>query len=213
MNNMKHILRGIFFLSITILVAQNKENKKKYDYVITIKTKFGDMKALLFDETPLHKENFLKLVRQKFYDSTTFHRIIPNFMIQGGDPNSKDNDPNNDGMGGPGYTIPAEIKPELKHIRGAISAARLPDAINPQKESSGSQFFIVQNPEGAPYLDGHYTVFGEVFDDLEVIDMIANQPRDYKDRPLENIYMVITAEKMSKKKIKKLYGYSKNTFK
>lgn len=194
--------------------AQKQDKKKsKFDYVVSIKTEFGEMKALLFDETPLHKENFLKLAKEKFFDSTTFHRIIPNFMIQGGDPNSKDKDPNNDGQGGPGYTIPAEFRPQLKHVRGAIAAARMGDQVNPKKESSGSQFYIVQNPQGTPFLDGQYTVFGVVFDNLEIIDKIVNQPKDGRDRPKENIRMTISVEKIKKKKIEKLYSYSKATFK
>lgn len=187
--------------------AQDKKAQSKYDYIIVIATDSGTMKGILFDETPLHKANFIKLVNEKFFDGTTFHRIIPNFMIQGGDPNSKDNNPGNDGMGGPGYTVKAEIVPQLKHQRGAISAARLGDYVNPNKESSGSQFFIVQNREGTPFLDGGYTVFGEIFDNLEVIDKIVSAPRDGNDRPIKDIKMTVTVQKVKRKKILKLYGY------
>lgn len=119
------------------------KNRKKDD-VVTISTRFGEMKALLFDETPKHKENFLKLAKEGFFNGTTFHRVIKDFMIQGGDPNSKDDNPGNDGQGGPGYTIEAEFNPKFFHVKGALSAARLGDGQNPQKRSSGSQFYIVQ---------------------------------------------------------------------
>jgi peptidyl-prolyl cis-trans isomerase B (cyclophilin B) len=118
---------------------------QKKDFVVTIKTKYGEMAAILYDETPKHKENFLKLVREKYYDSLLFHRVIEGFMIQGGDPESKKSPPNQQlGNGGPGYTIPAEFSPKFFHEKGALSAARLSDAMNPEKASSGSQFYIVQ---------------------------------------------------------------------
>lgn len=115
------------------------------DYVVTIKTKHGDMVAILYDETPKHKENFIKLAKEHFFDSTLFHRVIEGFMIQGGDPESKTAVPGQPlGRGGPGYTIDAEINPKFIHERGALSAARLSDEQNPTKASSGSQFYIVQ---------------------------------------------------------------------
>lgn len=108
-----------------------------------IETPFGRMVVRLYDETPIHRDNFAKLVAEEFYDGTTFHRIQAGFMIQGGDPNSKDDDPLNDGQGDPGYTLPAEIQPQLLHKRGALAAARHPDQINPEKRSNGSQFYLV----------------------------------------------------------------------
>ena len=115
------------------------------DYIVTIKTRHGDMKAILYDETPQHKENFIKLATDGFYDSTMFHRVIRDFMIQGGDPNSKGAKAGARlGNGGPGYTVPAEFNKELFHKKGALSAARQGDQVNPKKESSGSQFYIVQ---------------------------------------------------------------------
>lgn len=115
------------------------------DYVITIKTKYGDMVAVLYDETPKHKENFIKLAQEHFFDSTLFHRVIEGFMIQGGDPESKSAVPGQPlGRGGPGYTIEAEFNPKFIHERGALSAARLGDQQNPTKASSGSQFYVVQ---------------------------------------------------------------------
>lgn len=112
--------------------------------VAVIETRFGKIILKFYEnDAPKHVANFKKLAKEGFYNGTTFHRVIPNFMIQGGDPNSKDNDPFNDGQGGPGYTIPAEIK--RMHVRGALAAARQGDQVNPQKASSGSQFYIVQN--------------------------------------------------------------------
>jgi peptidyl-prolyl cis-trans isomerase B (cyclophilin B) len=118
---------------------------QKKDHVVTIKTSFGDMVAILYDETPKHKENFIKLAKQGFYDSLLFHRVMPEFMIQGGDPQSKNAKAGARlGNGGPGYTIDAEFNSNFFHERGALSAARLADNMNPQKASSGSQFYIVQ---------------------------------------------------------------------
>ena len=124
-------------------------------------------------------ENFKKLARKGFYDGTTFHRIIPGFMIQGGDPNTKDDDPNNDGTGGPGHKIKAEFS-DTPHRRGIVSMARASDP-----DSAGSQFFIVL--KNSSFLDGKYTVFGEVIEGMEVADKIVQQPRNRRDRPLENI--------------------------
>lgn len=109
-----------------------------------VETPHGRMVVRLYDETPVHRDNFKRLVEEGFYDGTTFHRIIEGFMIQGGDPNSRDDDPGNDGEGGPGYTLPAEIYPYLYHKRGALAAARQGDPVNPERRSSGSQFYIAQ---------------------------------------------------------------------
>lgn len=131
-------------LAFTLLFLFSSCAQKK-DYVITIKTDMGDMVAILYDETPKHKENFIKLAQENFYDSLLFHRVIEGFMIQGGDPDSKNGQPGQRlGMGGPGYTVDAEFNPKLFHHKGALSAARMGDAQNPAKASSGSQFYIVQ---------------------------------------------------------------------
>jgi cyclophilin family peptidyl-prolyl cis-trans isomerase len=132
----------VIILSICLFIitgcAQNK------DHVVTIKTSYGDMIAILYDETPKHKENFIKLAKEHFYDSTLFHRVIEGFMIQGGDPDSKKAQGGQPlGRGGPGYTIDAEFNPKFFHEKGALSAARLGDQQNPAKASSGSQFYIV----------------------------------------------------------------------
>ncbi|RNI25829.1 peptidylprolyl isomerase [Rufibacter latericius] len=201
--------KSLYLLALLVLlgVTAFAQKKSKKDYLVTISTNQGTIRLVLFEDTPKHRENFLKLVKQKFYDGTTFHRVINDFMIQGGDPNTKDEDPNNDGAGDPGYTVPAEILPHHKHIYGALAAARMGDNMNPKRESSGSQFYLVENHEGVPFLDNQYTVYGQVIDGLSVIDKIAEQPKDYRDRPATDIKMTVTAKKMPKKKITKLYGY------
>ncbi|GGK58411.1 peptidylprolyl isomerase [Rufibacter glacialis] len=201
--------RSLLLVALLVLLgtAGMAQKKSKKDYLITISTPQGTMRLVLFEDTPKHRENFLKLVKDKFYDGTTFHRVIDGFMIQGGDPNSKDDDPHNDGAGSPGKTIPAEILPHHKHVYGALAAARMGDQMNPKRESSGSQFYLVENQEGVPFLDNQYTVYGQVIDGLSVIDKIAEQPKDYRDRPTTDIKMKVTADKMPKKKITKLYGY------
>ena len=258
------------------------------DYLVTIETPYGDMKAILYDETPQHKENFIKLIKAGFYDSLLFHRVMNEFMIQGGDPLSKNATPGSPlGTGGPGYTVPAEFLKHLIHEKGALAAARQPDNMNPEKASSGSQFYVVHgkvwtenelttdmnklgmaarqmmaDPQydsikqvlfkvyeeeggnaygsklveireyienamgidaskdfpadrlevyttkgGSYHLDDEYTVFGKVIDGLEVIDKIAEQPTDRRDRPTNDIPMVISVEEVKKKEITKLYGY------
>jgi peptidyl-prolyl cis-trans isomerase B (cyclophilin B) len=131
-------------LTVMILALVSGCAQKKKD-VVTIKTNYGDMVAILYDETPQHKANFIKLAKEHFFDGTLFHRVIPGFMIQGGDPDSKKAVAGERlGTGGPGYTVPAEFNPKLFHEKGALSAARLGDEQNPTKASSGSQFYIVQ---------------------------------------------------------------------
>ena len=134
---------SVFFSSVCFVIVSGCAQNK--DHVITIETEYGDMVVILYDETPKHKENFIKLAEEHFFDSTLFHRVIEGFMIQGGDPLSKSSSPGQPlGTGGPGYTIDAEFNPKFLHERGALSAARLPDQRNPTKASSGSQFYIVQ---------------------------------------------------------------------
>ena len=149
-----------------------------------IETKYGNIVIeLLPDVAPKHVENFIKLSKDGFYDGTTFHRVIPGFMIQGGDPNSKDNDRSNDGMGGPGYTINAEFS-EISHKRGILSMARSNDP-----NSAGSQFFIVVKDSGQ--LDRQYTVFGRVIEGMDVADKIVSVEKDGNDNPLEKVEMKI----------------------
>lgn len=264
----------------TSFIAADNQSK------VLIHTEFGDIKIVLFNETPKHKENFLKLVKNGTLDSTLFHRVIKSFMIQGGDPDSKKAQKGAAlGNGDVGYTLPAEIHPNLYHKRGALAAARQGDDVNPNKESSGCQFYIVEgsvwtdssldqlvqqrwyqpakqkifdayinkpenantkaafiraqmraqmqrNPDslnywisqinpiieaefaksphreltaeqrktyttfgGTPFLDGQYTVFGEVVSGMEVVDVIASQPKDKNDRPLRDVRMTVKVVK------------------
>src|SRR5690349_6310632 len=151
-----------------------------------IKTKFGDIEIKLFpDEAPKHVENFIKLAKSGFYNGTIFHRVIPGFMIQGGDPNTKDlNKKELYGMGGPGHSVKAEFN-DVPHKRGIVSMARSNDP-----DSAGSQFFIVV--EDSPFLDGKYTVFGQVVKGMGVADKIVTQPRDGRDNPTERFEMTVT---------------------
>jgi cyclophilin family peptidyl-prolyl cis-trans isomerase len=226
----------LILLGLTTLIAQNTfaQQPSKKEYLVTIKTDKGVMHAILFDEAPKHKANFIKLSKDKFYNGLLFHRVIPDFMIQGGDPNSKNaKDDDRIGNGDNGYKIPAEFSPKLFHQKGALAAAR---DNNPAKESSGCQFYIVEGRKwskedldkqiaraarkpteeqkkvyetvgGTPHLDGAYSVFGQVIDGLPVIDKIAMEPRSERDRPDKNIAMKVSVKKMKKKKISRKYGY------
>ena len=184
---------SLFMVSCTAQTSKNKPVEPIKDPMqeVLIETSMGNITIALYNETPLHRDNFIKLVNENFYDGVLFHRIIQNFMIQTGDPDSKEAQPGQRlGTGGPGYTIPAEIIPTLYHKRGAVAAARTGDQVNPKRESSGSQFYIVDNPNGTPHLNGSYTVFGEVLKGMEVVDVIAAQPKDRADRPLEDIKII-----------------------
>jgi cyclophilin family peptidyl-prolyl cis-trans isomerase len=195
-----------YFILLTIISVGFLSSCSEKEAVVTIKTEFGDIVLILFNETPEHKSNFIKLANDKFYDGTTFHRVMDGFMIQGGDPNSKDDDVNNDGIGGPGYTLPAEINGELTHNKGTLAAARQPDHINPEKASSGSQFYIVEGQ--APHLNGLYTIFGETISGFDVVEKIAEQPKDGRNRPFSDIKMTVEVKSLSRKKITMEYGYA-----
>lgn len=195
-------MKSLIKISLFTVVAACFFASCKMVEVAQIHTDYGDMYLYLYDKAPLHKANFEKLANTHYFDSTTFHRIIPKFVIQGGDPNSKDSDPYNDGEGGPDYTIPAEIMPELKHTYGAVGAAR---DNNPEKRSSGSQFYIVVNKNGTPNLDGKYTVFGQVVSGMNIADSIASQPANNANRPLSDIRMMVSMKKISKRKLVKKY--------
>lgn len=162
-----------------------------YEPKFKIETSEGDMIVKLYEETPLHKDNFIKLAKKHFYDGILFHRIINGFMIQTGDPLTKDSTKVNAwGTGGPGYTIPAEIVKGFSHKKGALAAARRGDFVNPAKESSGSQFYIVQDENGCRHLDGEYTIFGEVVSGLDIIDKIAAKRTDSHDRPSDPVKII-----------------------
>lgn len=206
--------------------------KPKHQYV-KISTAKGECIIKLYNETPLHRDNFLKLAKQGYFNGTLFHRVIKDFMIQGGDPDSKNAAPGAKlGDGGPSYTIPAEFRDSLFHKKGVLAAAREGDDINPQKASSGSQFYLVQGKVftdaqldaleqrrlkhkippyqrevyktigGTPHLDQSYTVYGEVVKGLDMIDQIANVTTDKADRPKEDVPMTITV--LKKREAKKL---------
>ena len=157
--------------------------------VAVLKTSMGTIVFRFHEkDAPKHVANFKKLAGEKFYDGTTFHRVIPGFMIQGGDPNSKDDDRSNDGLGGAGHNVPAEFNAQ-KHLRGTVSMARANDP-----NSASSQFFICVKP--TPFLDGQYSVFGQVIEGQDVVDKIVSVPRDAKDNPLEKVVMEkVTIEK------------------
>lgn len=180
---------------------QNKEKEEKTmafdastlseEPVLDIKTDLGTIKVKLYKQTPQHRDNFVKLASEGYYDGLLFHRVINGFMIQTGDPLTKDpSQAAKYGTGGPGYTIPAEIVPGLTHKKGALAAARRGDAANPMKESSGSQFYIVQDPNTCAQLDGQYTVFGETLSGFDVIDKIAAVQTDGRDKPVKDIHII-----------------------
>ncbi len=156
-----------------------------------IVTNMGTMRIQLYDKTPKHRENFRKLVKEHYYDSIRFHRVIEGFMIQAGDPFSRDTAKIDLwGQGGPDYTVPAEFVNQYWHKKGAIAAARRGDMANPTKASSGSQFYIVQDENACLHLDGQYTIFGEVIEGIDIIDRIAAVETDRYDRPLSDVFIV-----------------------
>jgi len=164
------------------------ENTQISEPVFDIVTSHGTMRVKLYSKTPKHRDNFVKLVKEKYYDGIRFHRVIEGFMIQTGDPFSRDTTMiDRWGQGGPDYTVPAEFVNEYWHKKGALAAARKGDMANPTKASSGSQFYIVHDENACLHLDGQYSIFGEVIDGLNVIDKIAVVPTDMYDRPYEDV--------------------------
>ena len=155
---------------------------------VLLETTEGNIRIHLYNETPRHRDNFLKLVSEHFYDSLLFHRVIPDFMIQAGDPNSRHAEPGTLlGGGDLPYKIEPEIVPEIHHKYGSVAAAREGDDVNPQKLSSASQFYIVTRKRGTPHLDGGYTVFGEVTEGMDVVNRISRKMRDDDDRPVYDV--------------------------
>lgn len=225
----KYLLSGRYDVELIAFKGKRKNKTKKTIIVsapnkclIQLETPYGNMLIELFEDTPGHRENFTKLVEEGFYDGLIFHRVINGFMIQGGDPNSRDAEMNARlGSGGPGYQIPAEFDSKFVHVKGAIAAARTGDSVNPERKSSGSQFYIVQGNEvtdatldqmeyrlgitysedqrkaylengGTPFLDMQYTVFGQVIEGMDVIDKISGVEIFPGDRPKENVTMKMT---------------------
>jgi cyclophilin family peptidyl-prolyl cis-trans isomerase len=198
---MKRIITALIVVLSIGLIATSCGNRKKaeqnntdmaettvYEPEFNIVTNFGTMKIKLYDKTPKHRENFTKLVSEKYYDGIRFHRVIEGFMIQTGDPYSRDLSMANAwGTGGLEYTIPAEFVNQYYHKKGALAAARKGDMANPKKASSGSQFYIVHDENNCLHLDGQYTIFGEVVEGLEIIDKIAAVETDPYDRPLQDV--------------------------
>ena len=202
-------LLALIWLAGPVLAATKPDKpakKSSKDEVVTISTPQGTIRLILFDDTPLHKANFLKRAQSGAYNGTTFHRVIDGFMIQGGDTNTKDADPSNDGLGQASEgTIPAELGPGHQHNYGAVAAARMGGPVG--TPSSSTQFYLVENHDGTHFLDGMYTVFGQVIQGLDVIDKIAKLPKDGRDRPTTEAKMTVKVEKLKRKKITKLYDY------
>ena len=196
---------GIAVLSLFIIglssFSINKKKKETYDYVVTISTKFGDMKLILFDDTPIHKENFIKLAEAGKYDSTIFHRVIANFMIQGGALKQKDK-AGWDTLSFEDRTLPNEIMEKHKHIYGALAAARTE---NPEKRSSRSQFYIVNNPSGTHFLDNNYTVFGQLMIGFDVLQKISHTPLN-NTMPVDPVYMQVHVNKVKRSQLIIFYG-------
>jgi len=201
--NVQNMKRIVLMLAAAVLVAScacrnesdqsaetqtEMENTQISEPVFDIVTSHGTMRVKLYDKTPKHRDNFVKLVKEKYYDGIRFHRVIEGFMIQTGDPFSRDTTMvDRWGQGGPDYTVPAEFVNEYWHKKGALAAARKGDMANPTKASSGSQFYIVHDENACLHLDGQYSIFGEVIDGLNVIDKIAIVPTDMYDRPYEDV--------------------------
>ena len=224
----KYVLSGNYLVTLQALKGKKKSIMEKEIHIdaptnckVLIETNLGNMEVELYDSTPKHRDNFIKLAEEGFYDELLFHRVIKGFMIQGGDPDSRGAAQGQRlGSGGPGYQVDAEFSTDNVHLKGALAAARMGDAANPQKKSSGSQFYIVQGnavtPDllermeaqkgirysaeqrklyqsegGTPFLDMEYTVFGRVVKGLDVIDKIAAVQTAPGDRPMEDVWMKI----------------------
>ena len=178
---MKDLTRNLVVILLSTLLLTAVVSAQE---IAVIETKFGKIEMELFaDKAPGHVKNFKDLAKKGFYDGTIFHRVIPGFMIQGGDPNTKSDDRSTHGMGGPGYSIKAEFN-DILHKRGILSMARSQDP-----NSAGSQFFIVVKKSS--FLDGKYTAFGKVLSGMAVADQIVNAPRDKRDNPDERIEMKV----------------------
>ena len=220
----RNLFPPIVYITITLLFlsAPAKAQNTKSEQLIKIETSLGDMVIKLYNETPAHRDNLIKLCNDGFYKDQRFHRVMKDFMIQGGDPHSTGAEKGQRlGTGSPGYTVPAEFHEGLIHKKGAIATARKGDSVNPEQASHGSQFYLVQGRVhtheeidiltqrgvasfteetaeiymtlgGAPHLDGAYTVFGEVVKGLEIIDTISSRPTDAYNRPIEDVIYSIS---------------------
>ncbi len=228
MPNYRYLVSGNYEVTLkatkgkkTATTKRNIVIKAPEKCLVEIQTEFGNMLVELYEATPKHRDNFVKLAENGFYNDLLFHRVIDGFMVQGGDPESKDASPNKSlGSGGPGYKVDAEFSGDLVHVKGALAAARTPDAMNPERQSSGSQFYIVQGRAvdasmldvmerrlgtryteeqraaylehgGTPHLDGGYTIFGQVIEGLDIIDKISAAETTNRDRPTTDIKMTV----------------------
>jgi len=201
MKTLKILLLGILLMPVTSFSQGIPDNE--HDYLITLNTDYGQIMMVLYDETPIHKMNFVDLARAGVYDHVTFHRVIDHFMIQTGDPETR-NKPADYDASIIQKTLPAEIRPSIKNTYGAVGAARRD---NPQKSSNGSQFYIIESPKGAPHLDGGYTVFFFFFSGLRVIHKIASVTTDKNDRPRKDIRLSVDVETVKRSQIEKYYNY------
>lgn len=197
----KFTLSLIFLVAAFALFSSFNLKKTKTDFLVTITTEYGEMKLILFDDTPIHKANFIKLAKEGKYDGTTFHRVINNFMVQGGELDHS-NDPSWDTLSFEKKTLPNEIRENHKHIFGALAAAR---TNNPNKRSDISQFYIVQNHNGTHFLDNNYTVFGQLIVGFDVLDSIAMQ-KVVGSAPVKKCSMKVRVEEVKRDDIIKFYG-------
>jgi peptidyl-prolyl cis-trans isomerase B (cyclophilin B) len=204
---MKKLTLSLMLVSFLLIFSECKKDEPapgptKYDLIL-IHTDFGNMLMWLYTQTPLHRANFLDLTNKKFYDSLLFHRVVPNFVIQGGDPNG-------DGTGGPGYMISAEFNDSITHVYGAVGAAR---DNNPAKSSNGSQFYIVVNKAGTHSLDNNYTVFGLIINGMAAADAIAVVNRDLNNKPLTPVYMTkVEKVQYTEEELKTQFNFTIPTF-
>lgn len=183
------------FVALLVLATFTTSIAQDNNAVGKISTRLGDIYILLYEETPHHRESFIQLASSGYWDSLTFNRVIPNFVAQGGCPDTEE------GFNDPEYLLDPEILPELKHNYGAVGAGR--DA-NPDKISARCQFYIVQNKNGLHRLDGDYTVFGEVVQGMEVVDSIVHKKRDENNQPVQDIPLKISILYLSKSEINDL---------
>ena len=185
--------RIVFFLFTALFFASCSQDTKTHS-IGQIKTDKGEILFWLYDETPKHKESFLKLARANYWDSLTFNRVIPEFVAQGGCPDTRE------GFANSPYLLDPEFNDSLKHVYGAVGAGR---DDNPQMRSAGCQFYIVQNKKGLPRLDGKYTVFGKVIKGMDVVDAIVSVARDSLDGPLQPIKLDVNILELSLKELRK----------
>lgn len=215
---MRQFFLLVFFLIGTVFIVPAQETDSlaieqiekeinETDYLVIISTKFGDIKLILYDDTPLHKQNFINMIRSGVFENCTFHRVIDHFMIQGGNPYTKPEPPSKEILDMVLYKVPNEQLEKYTHVPGAIAMARQGDEKNPERKSSSNQFYIVENRAGAHHLDGKYTVFGRVMAGMDVVERIAEQKTDSKDKPVADIRMSLSVVEVERKNVELFYNY------